>query len=185
MNAYPWMGVLTGIVEKHPIPVFAMKDTEESYATNQFASEFEKSYVSSVPINWRIYCLADLWLRDVPSPWLGGGTESWFFPVYCLFCLKKSAESWNPDWKNKSWYFCLIHIIVLHYGCFGDLLTKILILKNSRLQMLIKVFAKLWKLTDFSLNFTSKCFLSYFTHAYSIDTFQNFGGFFACNGISG
>jgi hypothetical protein len=24
-------------VEKHPIPVFAMKDMEESYATNQFA----------------------------------------------------------------------------------------------------------------------------------------------------
>ena len=45
------MGVLTGIAEKHPIPVFAIKDTEESYATNQFASEFEKSNVSSVPIN--------------------------------------------------------------------------------------------------------------------------------------
>ena len=43
------MGVLTGIVEKHPIPVFAMKDTEESYATNQFASEFETSNVSSIP----------------------------------------------------------------------------------------------------------------------------------------
>ena len=26
-----------------------------------------------------------------------GGTESWFFPVYCLFCLKKSAVSRNPD----------------------------------------------------------------------------------------
>ena len=37
------MGVLTGIAEKHPIPVFAMKDTEECYATNQFASKFEKS----------------------------------------------------------------------------------------------------------------------------------------------
>ena len=24
-----------------------------------------------------------------------GGTESWFFPVYCLFCLKKSEAS-NP-----------------------------------------------------------------------------------------
>ena len=23
------------------------------------------------------------------SPCLTGGTESWFFPVYCLFCLKK------------------------------------------------------------------------------------------------
>lgn len=32
------MGVLTGIAEKHPIPVFAIKDTEESYATNQFAT---------------------------------------------------------------------------------------------------------------------------------------------------
>ena len=32
------MGVLTGIAEKHRIPVFAMKDTEESYATNQFAT---------------------------------------------------------------------------------------------------------------------------------------------------
>ena len=36
------MGVLTGIVENHPIPVFAMKDTEESYAMNQFASKFKK-----------------------------------------------------------------------------------------------------------------------------------------------
>ena len=45
------MGVLTAIVEKHPIPVFAMKDMEESCATNQFASEFEKSKVSSIPIH--------------------------------------------------------------------------------------------------------------------------------------
>ena len=54
MNAYRWMGVLTGIAEKHRIPVFAMKDTEESYATNQFASKFEKSNFSSILrlINW-------------------------------------------------------------------------------------------------------------------------------------
>jgi len=32
------MGALTGIVKKHQIPVFAMKDTEESYAMNQFAN---------------------------------------------------------------------------------------------------------------------------------------------------
>jgi len=32
------MGVLTGIVENHQIHVFAMKDTEESYAMNQFAN---------------------------------------------------------------------------------------------------------------------------------------------------
>ena len=39
----------------------------------------------------------------------------------------------NPDfflftvcsvWKNKTWYFCLIPIFVLHYGWFGDLLPK-------------------------------------------------------------
>jgi hypothetical protein len=30
-----------------------------------------------------------------------GGMESWYFPVYCLFCLKKSAVSWNPDWKTN------------------------------------------------------------------------------------
>ena len=45
------MGVLTGIAEKHPIPVFAMKDTEECYATNQFASKFENSNFSSIPIH--------------------------------------------------------------------------------------------------------------------------------------
>ena len=28
-----------------------------------------------------------------------------FFPVYYLFCLKKSAVSIIPDWKNKFWYF--------------------------------------------------------------------------------
>lgn len=31
------MGVLTVVVEKRQIPVFAMKDTEEFYAMNQFA----------------------------------------------------------------------------------------------------------------------------------------------------
>ena len=55
----------------------------------------------------------------------------------------KGAER-NPDfflftvcsvWKNKSWYFCLIPIIVLHYGWFGDLLPKnTLHSKNSRNQ---------------------------------------------------
>ena len=111
------------------------------------------------------------------KPYLWGGTESWFFPVYCLFCWKKSAESWNPDWKNKSWYFCLIPIIVLHYGWFGDLLTKILILKNSRnwlfyhiLQIIIKTFAKLWKLTNFPLI----SLLNVSCPTKLIDTFQKF-----------
>ena len=53
-----------------------------------------------------------------------GGTESWFFPVYCLFCLIFFFKSRNPDWNEKTWYFCLIPIIVPHYGRFGDFLSK-------------------------------------------------------------
>jgi hypothetical protein len=45
------MGVLTVVVEKRQIPVFAMKDTEEFYAMNQFASKFKKSNVSFVSIH--------------------------------------------------------------------------------------------------------------------------------------
>ena len=54
----------------------------------------------------------------------------------------KTGAARNPDfflftvcsvWKNKSWYFCLIPVIMLHYGRFGDLLPKnTLHSKNSR-----------------------------------------------------
>ena len=39
-----------------------------------------------------------------------GGTESWFFTVYCLFCLIfffKIMESW---WKRKTWCFPQKHL---------------------------------------------------------------------------
>ena len=55
-------------------------------------------------------------------------------PVYCLFCLKKSALSRNADWKNKTWYIfytkflnlemliwsCLIPICHLSLWPFGE-----------------------------------------------------------------
>ena len=60
--------------------------------------------------------------------------------LYCLFYLKKMQhqilsffKSRNPDWKDKTWYFCLIPIIVLHYGQFLLVLFKnSLILKDTR-----------------------------------------------------
>ena len=30
-----------------------------------------------------------------------GGTETWFIPVYCLFCLNFFSKSRNPDGKGK------------------------------------------------------------------------------------
>ena len=51
-------------------------------------------------------CIEQKICKQIKCP---GGTESWFFPVYCLFCLKKSAAS-NPDFflsffksRNPDW----------------------------------------------------------------------------------
>ena len=60
--------------------------------------------------------------------------------LYCLFSLRKMQhqilsffKSRNPDWKDKTWYFCLIPIIVLHYGQFLEVLSKnSLLLKDTR-----------------------------------------------------
>ena len=71
------------------------------------------------------------WHENVPTS-KAGGTESWFFPVYCLFCLKKYAalnpvilqitESWLKR-QNLIFYTKLLNFEILIGSCSYSAIT--------------------------------------------------------------
>ena len=97
------------------------------------------------------YCesniLSSLW--ELLRQFLSGGTESWFFPVYCLFCLKKQILIFLFDSYHCATLWLVWGFIALKY------FQKIADICYFTIKNITNTH--LW---NFCFNFTSKCFLS-------------------------
>ena len=83
-----------------------------------------------------------------------GGTESWFFPVSCLFCLKKYAAPNPVIFEITESWLKIQNLMVLfnhyHWATLW-LVWAFYVQKSFALKRVWKVFADMWKLTNLNL----------------------------------